>query len=188
MADTKDTHAKDTRTKDTRTQREETRDRRRRGGMRAIAASLPRVTARAVGRRGLGEAGVIAHWAEIVGAELAAVCQPRRISYPRRDQRLDGALTLRVAPGHALAIQHLEPMILARINSHLGYAGVARLKLQQGPIAARRRRPAPPPAPDPAALAALDARLEGLEDPALAAALRRLGGALAAARRDDTQG
>lgn len=151
--------------------------------MRAIAASLPKVTGRAVGRRGLGEAGVIAHWAEIVGAELAAVCLPRRISYPRRDQRLDGALTLRVAPGHALSIQHLEPMILARINGHLGYAGVSRLKLQQGPIGQRpRRRPPPPPAPDPATLEALDRRLQGLEDDELTAAFRRLGGTLAASR------
>ena len=158
---------------------------RRRGGMRAIAASLPKVTGKAVGRRGLGEAGLIAHWAEIVGAELAAVCLPRRISYPRRDRRLDGALTLRVAAGHALSIQHLEPIILARINQHLGYAGVSRLKLQQGPIGQRpRRRPPAPPPLDAETLAALDHKLAALDDEALATAFRRLGSALAAGRAE----
>ena len=154
----------------------------RRGGMRAIAASLPRVTGKATSRRGLGEAGLIAHWGEIVGSELATVCVPLRISYPRRGERRDGALSLKVASGHALAVQHLEPMILARVNGHLGYEGVCRLKLQQGPVGVARRKPPPLPEPDPESLRALDRKLAKLEDPALVSAFRRLGTALASGR------
>ena len=146
--------------------------------MRALAASLPGATRRAFGRRGLAEAGQIAQWPEIVGPELAALCVPRRLRFARRDRREDGVLTLRVASGHALALQHMEPLILARISSHLGYLAVTRLRLEQGPLP-----PAPPPAKPrrripPEALASLDERLDSLGDPALAAAFRRLGKAL----------
>ena len=150
----------------------------RRGGMRALGASLPGATRRAFGRRGLAEAGLIAQWPEVVGGELAALCVPRRISFARRDRREDGVLTLRVASGHALAIQHLEPLILARISSHMGYLAVTRLRLEQGPLPAPRPKAKPRPAPPPEDLATLESRLEGLEDPALASAFRRLGRAL----------
>ena len=151
----------------------------RKGGMRALAATLPDVTRRAFGRRGLAEAGLIAQWPEIVGQELAAVCVPRRIAFPRRDKREEGVLTLRVASGHALAVQHLEPLILGRISSHFGYLAVTRLRLEQGPLPAPRRPRSPPRRPlPPKALEALDGRIDALGDPDLAAAFRRLGRAL----------
>lgn len=150
----------------------------RRGGMRALGASLPGVTRRAFGRRGLAEAGLIAQWPEIVGPELAALCVPRRISFARRDRREDGVLTLRVASGHALAIQHLEPLILGRISSHMGYLAVTRLRLEQGPLTAPRPRAKPRRAAPSEALQALDSLLAGLDDPALASAFRRLGQAM----------
>lgn len=159
----------------------------RRGGMRALGASLPGVTRRAFGRRGLAEAGLIAQWPEIVGSELAALCVPRRISFARRDRREDGVLTLRVASGHALAIQHLEPLILGRISSHMGYLAVTRLRLEQGPLPAPRPRAKPPRAVPAEDLAALDSRLDALDDPALASAFRRLGRALLERSEDATE-
>ena len=154
---------------------------RRGGGLKALGAALPRVTAKAFGRRGLAEAGLVADWPAIVGAELADVLLPRGLAFPRRAERRDGTLTLRVEPGFATAIQHLEPLLIERVNGYLGYPAVGRLRLQHGPISAKTR-PASKPAPEPPpeARRALAARLDQVADPELAAALARLGTALLA--------
>ncbi len=145
-------------------------DKRRGGGLRALAASLPKVTRKAMGKRGLGEGGLIADWPSIVGAELAAVSAPSKLT-----RGGEATLTLRVESGHALALQHLEPLVVERINSYLGYGGVARLRLQQGPLAKNREPPsAPPPPLSPAEEAELAARSATVADAELRAALDRL--------------
>ena len=157
---------------------------RRGGGLRALAVTLPRVTAKAFGRRGLAEAGLVADWPAIVGGELAGVLLPRGLSFARRAERRDGTLTLRVEPGFAPAVQHLEPLLIERINGYLGYPAVGRLRLQQGPVASRApaapRKAAPLP---PEATKALAKRLDQVGDPELAAALERLGQALIASEQ-----
>ncbi len=148
--------------------------RRRGGGLRALAVSLPKVTGKAFGRGGLALSGLIADWPSIVGAELAAVTLPRNL-----DKRGEGTLTLRVASAHALAVQHLEPLVLERVNGYLGHRAVTRLFLQQGPIAGAkpRARPAPPPLTTEQK-AALEARVGTVEDDQLRDALKRLGRAV----------
>ena len=77
----------------------------------------------------------------------------------------------------ALEVQHLEPQIIERINSHFGYGAIARLRIQHGPLAG----PAPAtPAPAQPAIAkadaqALDTRLDDLDAGDLTDALRALG-------------
>ena len=160
------------------------RDKARRGGsLRPVAAMVPRITGRAFGRRGLAEAGLIAEWPEIVGAELAAVCRPQRLSFPRRDRRGEGTLGLRVALGHATVLQHLEPLIVERVNGFFGYRAVARLRLHQAPLPPQRPVAREEAAPLPAAAEAeLDARLDSIGDSQLRGALQRLGRALLQAR------
>ncbi len=148
----------------------------RRGGMRALAVSLPKVMEKAVGRRGLAEAGLIADWPGVVGDHLARICLPRRLKFPNRAQRVGGTLILKVESGHALALQHLEPQLIERINAYLGFAAVARLRLQQGPLPgpveksgdARRRLSA-------AETEALAVRIGVVEDDDLRQALMKLG-------------
>ena len=152
---------------------------RRGGGLRALAASLPKAVGKAFGRRGLAEGGLIADWPDIVGAELAEVCLPRGLAFPSRERRSEGTLSLRVEPGHALTLQHLEPLLIERINGYLGYGAVARLRLQQGPLGRRGTPPPQPPAPlSPAQEAALEARVATVADPELRDALERLGRAV----------
>ncbi len=147
---------------------------RRGGGLRALAASLPKVTGKAFGRRGLAAGGLVADWPSIVGEQLAAVSLPRGLS--RAGQ---GTLTLRVESGHALTLQHLEPLVIERINGYLGYRAVARLRLQQGPLSGRPTPPRQPPAPlSEAEEAGLRARTETVADETLRGALERLGRAV----------
>jgi len=147
---------------------------RRGGGLRALAVSLHKVTGKAFGRDGLALSGLIADWPTIIGAELAAVTLPRQL-----DKRGEGTLTLRVAPAHALTVQHLEPLVLERVNGYLGHRAVTRLFLKQGPIAGAqpRARRAPPPL-TAEQKAALEARVATVEDEQLRNALERLGRAV----------
>ena len=155
--------------------------------MRALAATLPRVAAPVLGKRGFAEAQLVAQWPAVIGEELARHMAPERISFARGERR-DGTLRLRVAPGFALEAQHREPQILERINAFFGYRAVARLALTQGPL---------PRGPAAAARArgrlgeterqALDRRLAGIEDPGLRDALRRLGEAVIGSARTARQ-
>jgi hypothetical protein len=156
----------------------------RRPGLRTLAATLPGVTKRALGRRGFAEGGLATEWPSIVGAEIAGRCIPKKLSFSRLGRHDDGTLTLRVAPEAATELQHLEPVLIERINGYFGYRAVARLKLQQGPLNL-------PPAPDPTPPrplsaedeAALQDRVAEVEDEELRGALERLGRAV---RRRDT--
>jgi len=150
----------------------------RRGGMAALAVDVPAVTRAAIGSRGFAEAGLITHWAEIIGADLARGCQPDQLKFPK-GARSDGTLTLRCLGAMAIEIQHQAPYLLERINGYFGYRAIARLKLVQGTL---RRRPAraalklPPPAAGD--LAATEAALAGLPEDDLKNTLRRLGTAI----------
>ena len=165
-------------------------EKRRSGGPKALAVSLSDVTRKALRHRSLAERGLIVDWASIVGAETAALCHPVKLSFTRRDRRMDGLLALRVRPGQATRLQHMEPLLLERINGYFGYRAVARLRLQQGPLpeagggagggGAAEAQGAPTggdgtvPGLDP------DSSLDpaSILDPALGAALARLGRAL----------
>lgn len=169
------------------------RDRRRGGfGLRALGSSLTAVTKRAFARRGLTGADLARQWPAIVGRDLAAQCRPRKLRFPKAGEAVDGSLTLRVAPGWALEVQHLEPLLLERINGYFGYRAVTRLVLQQGPLppldkigheAGAGRRGETREAPSARLDEALAAKLSTVEDPELRAALEGLGRSLKS-RRD----
>ncbi|HZL59089.1 MAG TPA: DciA family protein [Stellaceae bacterium] len=155
----------------------------RRGGMRALAANLPAIARPVLGKRGFGEAQLVAQWPAIVGEDLARNLMPEKLSFAGR-QRQDGTLRARVEPAFALIAQHREPQILERINAFFGYRAVARLALVQGPLPRDARRAAPPARPlDAAEHSALDQRLAGIENDALRDALKSLGEKILGARK-----
>jgi hypothetical protein len=146
--------------------------------MQAIGTNLPRIAKPVLGRRGLGEAQLIEQWPAIIGAELARHCWPIKLTFARGERR-DGTLRLRVASALALEIQHREPVLLERINGYFGYRAVIRLTLIQGPPPLREHSPpAPPRQLASGERQALASRLDGIADPALRAALERLGSAI----------
>ncbi len=156
---------------------------RRRGKMRAVGQELPRIAGRVLGKRGLGEAQLLAEWRAVVGDELAAETLPVKLSF-NAGGRKNGVLKLRVTSAAALSVQHREPQILERINSFLGYGAVARLALVQGPLPEQARSGPPTRRPLTSAEAsALADRLSQVPDAGLKSALERLGAAILAERR-----
>ncbi|MFQ6018969.1 MAG: DUF721 domain-containing protein [Kiloniellaceae bacterium] len=151
---------------------------RRSGRPQALAVSLSRVTQDALRHRNFAERSLIVDWASIAGPDIARICHPLKLSFARRDRRMDGTLALRVQAGQATRVQHLEPLLLERINGYLGYRAVASLRLQPGPPP----RPAAAGAEDSPGPkgAAADKReaASPIPEPALRSALQRLGQAL----------
>lgn len=137
-----------------------------------------------VARQGFGEASLLMRWREIVGARVADICQPMKLQWPpRAKQRAPekpqepATLILRVSPGFGLEAQHMAPLIIDRVNAHLGWRCVGKIALRQEEL----RDEAPPPVkaailpPDPKARARAEAAATGVDDAALRAALVRLG-------------
>jgi hypothetical protein len=150
----------------------------RRGSLAALAVNVPAITRAAIGSRGFAEAGLVTHWPEIIGAELARGCQPDMLRFPK-GERSDGTLTLRCVGALALEIQHQSPYLIDRINSYFGYRAIARLRLVQGTLPRRQRQgPLKLPPLAPAEKAATEASLANLPDGEVKEALRRLGEAM----------
>jgi hypothetical protein len=130
-------------------------------------------------RQGFASAEIVTRWAEIAGPEIAAHAQPLKIQWPRGEPETGGTATLvlRVEGPAAIEIQHLSGVILDRVNRFFGWPAVGRLALRQAPLARppARRRPAPL---DPAATAAVAARLPDTMDDDLRQALARLGASI----------
>lgn len=118
----------------------------RRGSLRALGPSVQKVTKAFLGKRCLAEATLLAEWPSVIGAELARVCRPRRLSFPNRRERREGTLVLRVQAAEATRLAHLEPVLIDRVNMFFGYKAVARLHFEharlpgQTPEGGRRPR------------------------------------------------
>lgn len=156
----------------------------RRAYMVALAAEVPALARHALGSRGYAEAGLFTHWAEIAGASLAAASLPVKLSFPR-GKRDEGTLTVRCGGPAALELQHLAPSVLERINGHFGYRAVARLKIEQGAVSARRVAAPPPPLTRLEQNEVAEA-IAPVADPEIRDSLSRLGTAIR--RRDKAKG
>ena len=148
--------------------------------MRALGATVGKVTAPVFRRRGFAEAGILTDWPHIVGAGLAAHSSPQKLSFP--EGKRDGTLYVLVSGAWAPEFQHLAPQVIERINGYFGYRAVARLALNQGPLPETAGAPAgtpePPALPPSDGAQALDEELADIEDAELRAALRRLAAAV----------
>lgn len=163
-------------------------------GTRPLAALVPGIARKAVGKRGFTDARILNEWSTIVGTDLARHCSPDRLTFPR-GRREGATLHIRALGPMATELQHLEPVLVQRINAHFGYGAVAGIRLLQAPGGrggdTRHKPPAPPPAaPDPDQLARMKQTLTQVEDPDLRAILERLGDGVLrrAARRQGHRG
>lgn len=144
------------------------------------AAPLADLVGKAVGdafsRQGFAAVEIVTHWEDIVGTDLARRSEPVKLGWRRQDDPDSvGVLQIRVEGAYALEVQHLQPVIIERVNRYFGWRCVGRIAIKQGPVAPRRRRPAPPAEPAPAELEEARRKIGRFEDDALGEAVARLG-------------
>ncbi len=155
-------------------------------GPRALAAMVAKITRPLFSRRGFADGAIVGEWSVIVGAHFAAHSAPEKIVHASGGG--GGTLHVRIDSGSlAIELQHLEPLLIERINGYFGYRAVTRLKLLQGPLP-RRQKASPPAARplEPGEEEDLVRSLCAVDDPELRAALESLGRAVMArhARKD----
>jgi hypothetical protein len=151
-------------------------------GPRPLSRMVPDIAGKALGKRGLAFGPLLTDWADIVGPHLAARAIPEKLVFPKGSKD-KATLHIRAAAAFALEIQHLEPLIIERINGFFGYGAVTRLKLVPGaPVAAAKKPPT---------LRRLTAEEESrltiataaIDDPDLRGVMERFGRTLLARRR-----
>jgi hypothetical protein len=143
--------------------------------------------------QGFAGRAIVSLWPQIVGERLAARSRPLKIEWPRRrpapgEASEPATMVVRVEGAFALEMQQLGPLLVERVNTHLGWRAVGRLVLKQGPVAVAAA-PKPVPVLDPEAAARVAAQVSGVADEGLREALGRLGRAVALrmkTRGDDT--
>lgn len=150
------------------------------------AAGLLRTRIRAAGeQRGFAVARLLTHWAEVVGPDLAALCQPVKVGYGRAkgaEDALGATLTLLASGAAAPLVQMRLPAIRDRVNACYGYNAIARITVTQtsGAVAPvglaedAAAYTAPPAVPDPRLAARAGELTEGITDPGLRAALAEI--------------
>ncbi len=146
----------------------------RRYGLRPLAKAAEAVTRPAFGRRGFALGTLLTHWPQIAGERLCDNCQPEKLHFAQGKGDA-GTLWVRVDGAAALELQHMQPVLIARINAQCGFRAVAALRIIQGPVTVRPAPPVPPRALNPAEKQALTQDVARIEDPELRAALERLG-------------
>ncbi len=147
---------------------------------RPLAALIGPALADAFARQGFASTGLVTHWDDIVGAEIAGHAEPIRMTWPREadpDDPEPATLVLRCEGPAAIEIQHLAGVIIERVNRFFGWQAVGRIALRQAPLVRRRKRPSPP-APDAETARRIAESMTDIADEDLRAALGRLGAAV----------
>ena len=149
---------------------------------RPLADLIGPAIAPLLAKQGFGESEIIMAWPDIAGQRYAAISEPVRLQWPPRGPSRDPGMPLqpailhiRVDGGLAIELQHMQDIIIERVNRHLGWRCVARLAIKPGPLeraASAKRAPQPP---GPEAVARGEAAAAGLAEGPLRAALARLG-------------
>jgi hypothetical protein len=107
---------------------------------RRLSELTGKTIADALARQGFASTGIVTHWADIVGAEIADHAEPMRMAWPRRvheDDPEPATLILRVEGPVALEIQHMSGVIIEKVNRFFGWRAVGRVQIRQAPDAAR---------------------------------------------------
>ncbi len=130
--------------------------------------------------RGFAQMRLLTHWQEIVGADIARIAQPLKISYARKG--FGARLTLLARPAHAPELQMQIPRIQERVNASYGYAAIADIRITQSGDTTGFAEPEtgfthdhPPPALPREKAEKLRATVAGVEDETLRGVLESLG-------------
>ncbi|MBV9570071.1 MAG: DUF721 domain-containing protein [Alphaproteobacteria bacterium] len=114
-------------------QPEEPPPRRNRG--EAISRCTAPLVSGSFARAGFPDPALVLRWTEIVGPQVARLCQPIKF----RESPSGGVLTLKAEPGASLFLQHQGQTLCEQINLWFGRKAIAHLRFLQGSLAGRDR-------------------------------------------------
>ncbi len=104
------------------------------GAPKTLASQVVKLVKPIFEKRGFADVSIISDWPEIAGEYLAQHCVPEKINYPR-SLKSKGTLHLRIDNGGlAIQLQHLESLLIERINTYFGFCAVERIRITQGPL------------------------------------------------------
>jgi hypothetical protein len=112
----------------------------RRNRTEIVGHDATRVASSAFARAGFADPTLVLRWSDIVGAEVARIARPIRLT----DGASGGQLTVLSEPGAALFLQHESRALCERINSYLGRKAISKLRFVQGSVR-QSRNPFPNP-------------------------------------------
>jgi hypothetical protein len=131
---------------------------------------------------------LIQSWEEIAGPRLAEATRPEKLVWPRRPHEEDpfepATLFIACEGTMALRLQHETGEIIGRVNSFLGFAAVARIKILQKPVrpAGAKRKPVLRPLTGTEERK-LAEKVGAIEDDGLRASLENLGKTITALKK-----
>lgn len=148
----------------------------RRARVQPLGRMVTGLTRHALDRRGFVDANIVNEWPRLAGELIGQHSLPDRIRFSR-DRSQPGTLHL-ILDNSALAteVQHFEPVLLERINRYFGFRAVGRIRIEHGPLPAKRpsKRPPLPPLPKDRR-EEIERSLTNVADDELQEALKRLG-------------
>ena len=155
------------------------RNTKRGGAAKTLAQQVGKITKPLFGERGFADAAIINDWSLIAGEHLASHSAVEKITFTQ-GRKHKGTLHLRIDNGGlAMELQHLEAVLIERINAYCGFGAVERIHITQGPLPERPPSDKKPTRP----LSEIEERgllkcLSDVEDDDLHHALERLGRAI----------
>lgn len=132
-------------------------------------------------RRGFAQTRLLTQWAEIAGADTAAIALPVEVSYGRGG--MGATLTLLTTGPNAPMLEMQKEQLRTKVNAVYGYNAISRIRITQtapqgfaeGQIAFAPAKPEPTKAPDPALTRKAADAASPVTDHGLRAALEKLG-------------
>ena len=146
---------------------------------RTLADAVDKVARQSAGKDWGLYAQLLAHWAEIVGAEYAPVSTPVKMTFPYQPneaQRKKGVLTIRLPKGLAMEFSFKSELIRQRVNAYFGYQAFDRIALDAAAMPLPVTKGIKKLAPE--VLASIQAQAAPIENNELRAALEGFGQAV----------
>jgi len=149
----------------------------RRGrALKHVSTAAKALVRPALNKRGFSEPRILTEWDSVVGASLAGLARPLRMSFAAREG-MGGTLTIGVLGSRAVEAQHMIPQIAERVNGYYGHRAISRVKIEQIGAeafeAATQKEESPAPCPE--MRARLAEPISSVRDEGLRSALERLG-------------
>ena len=145
----------------------------RRAGFRRTSILIEQKLRAAGESRGFAITRLLTHWSEIVGAQVAQICTPVKVSYAQKG--FGATLVILTTGAQAQMLEMQLPQLREKVNASYGYNAISRIRITQtAPVGfsdgkarfnTAPKRTFPEPCPETAAKAsaiACDIKDEGL--------------------------